>query len=52
MITSELVNKYVSWFDNYVNQFIKQFPDLAENIEIKAKLNVYQPSIDDNRALD
>ncbi len=36
MITSELVNKYVSWFDNYVNQFIKQFPDLAENIEIKA----------------
>ncbi len=36
MITSKLVNKYISWFDNYVNQFIKQFPDLAENIEIKA----------------
>ena len=36
MISKVLVSKYKVWFDSYVNQFIQQYPDLTENIEIKA----------------
>lgn len=36
MISQSLVSSYKIWFDNYVDQFIQQYPDLAENIEIKA----------------
>jgi hypothetical protein len=28
--------KYLNWFNNYVNQFIEEYPDLKENIQIKA----------------
>lgn len=36
MISIKLIDTYRFWFNNYVNQFIKQYPELAENIEIKA----------------
>ena len=36
MITKNIVEFYKSWFDNYVNQFVLQHPDLARNLEIKA----------------
>ncbi len=36
MITKNIIDSYKSWFDDYVNQFIQQYPDLSENIEIKA----------------
>ncbi|MDA3952522.1 MAG: HD domain-containing protein [Bacteroidales bacterium] len=36
MITQNTVELYKSWFDNYVNQFVRQYPELAENIGIKA----------------
>jgi putative nucleotidyltransferase with HDIG domain len=36
MISSERIDSYKHWFNNYIDQFIQQHPDLAENIEIKA----------------
>ena len=36
MISQEIVDGYKLWFNNYVNRFIKEYPDLSENIEIKA----------------
>lgn len=36
MITKEIVDTYKAWFDNYIDQFIDTYPDLSENIEIKA----------------
>lgn len=36
MISQKIVETYKFWFNNYVNQFIKEYPDLSENIEIKA----------------
>ncbi len=36
MITKNIIKSYKSWFDNYVNQFVLQYPDMSENIEIKA----------------
>jgi len=36
MISKEVLNKYHNWFDNYINQFLDQYPDLKENIIIKA----------------
>lgn len=36
MISQKLVQSYKLWFNNYVNRFIKDYPNLSENIEIKA----------------
>ncbi len=36
MISKKIVVKYNFWFNNYVEQFIQQYPGLSENIEIKA----------------
>lgn len=36
MIKPNIYNSFVSWFDNYIDQFIKFHPDLSENINIKA----------------
>ena len=36
MINKNTIDSYKSWFDNYVNQFVLQHPDLVENIDIKA----------------
>ncbi len=36
MITKNIIESYKSWFDKYVNQFVLQYPDMCENIEIKA----------------
>lgn len=36
MISQKLVELYKLWFDEYVNEFITEYPDLYENIEIKA----------------
>jgi len=37
MLTKEKVETYRDWFKNYVDQFINQYPELAENIIIKAE---------------
>ena len=37
MISKNIIKSYKSWFDNYVNQFVLQYPDISENIEIKAE---------------
>lgn len=36
MITKECIDSYKDWFTNYVNQFITNYPDFSENLEIKA----------------
>lgn len=36
MISRELVDSYKNWFDNYIDDFIKDHPNLEENIRIKA----------------
>lgn len=36
MITQKLVNSYKVWFDNYINHFRDKYPELIENIDIKA----------------
>ena len=36
MINKNTIKFYKSWFNKYVNQFVLQYPDLVENIEIKA----------------
>jgi putative nucleotidyltransferase with HDIG domain len=36
MISQDLVDSYKKWFDNYIDHFIKEYPDLEENIQIKA----------------
>ena len=36
MITKNIIESYKSWFDNYVNQFIQQYPEFIENFDIKA----------------
>lgn len=36
MITKEIVDTYKTWFDNYIGKFLNKYPDLSENIEIKA----------------
>jgi len=35
MSKNSLIKKYISWFDNYVNSFIKKRPELKENLLIK-----------------
>nr|MDA3781242.1 HD domain-containing protein [Bacteroidales bacterium] len=32
-----LIEKYISWFDNYINSFVEKRPDLKENLLIKAE---------------
>jgi hypothetical protein len=36
MITKSTVEKYKIWFDYYINQFLIKYPELSENIQIKA----------------
>ncbi len=36
MITQKIYETYKFWFTNYVNKFIMEYPELSENIEIKA----------------
>lgn len=36
MVTSALVRNYHVWFNNYIYQYINQYPGLKGNIEIKA----------------
>lgn len=36
MITKKNIDSYKSWFTSYVNQFIQDYPNFNENIEIKA----------------
>lgn len=36
MITQKIFETYKFWFNDYVNRFIKEYPDFSENIEIKA----------------
>jgi putative nucleotidyltransferase with HDIG domain len=36
MKSEKIIDTLVSWFNNYVNQFLIQFPELSENIELKA----------------
>lgn len=36
MLSKILVDSYKVWFDNYINQFRGRYPDLIENIDIKA----------------
>jgi putative nucleotidyltransferase with HDIG domain len=36
MITQKIFETYKFWFNDYVNRFIKEYPELSENIEIKA----------------
>ncbi len=36
MISRGLVNTYHNWFDNYIGQFLNKYPELEENIQIKA----------------
>lgn len=36
MITKSTIEKYKIWFDYYINQFLIKYPELAENIQIKA----------------
>jgi len=36
MISRELVDSYIEWFEEYVHQFIIEHPGLEENIQIKA----------------
>jgi hypothetical protein len=36
MISRKLVDSYKIWFNDYINQFLNQYPDLSENIGIKA----------------
>lgn len=30
------INKYIEWFNNYIDSFVDEYPDLKENILIKA----------------
>jgi len=36
MITKKIVYSYYKWFDNYIHKFLAEYPDLSENIQIKA----------------
>ena len=36
MITNDIVNNYKNWFDQYIDRVVQKYPDLIENIEIKA----------------
>jgi len=36
MIKEQQVSSYKIWFDQYINQFIQQYPEYTENINIKA----------------
>ena len=36
MIAKSTVEKYKIWFDYYINQFLIKYPELSENIQIKA----------------
>ena len=36
MITKDIVHTYHNWFNNYIEQFLVKYPDLSENIQIKA----------------
>lgn len=36
IISIKIVESYKLWFNDYVNRFIKDYPELSENIEIKA----------------
>lgn len=36
MISEEKVSNFKKWFDDYIYQFVNQYPDLDENIKIKA----------------
>lgn len=36
MITQKIFETYKFWFNDYVNRFVQEYPDLSENIEIKA----------------
>ena len=36
MINKELLDKYHQWFENYIESFLQKYPDLSENIKIKA----------------
>jgi hypothetical protein len=36
MLSVALVHFYHKWFNNYIDQYVQQYPNLKENIEIKA----------------
>ena len=36
MITKNIIDSYKLWFDNYINHFREKYPELIENIDIKA----------------
>lgn len=36
MLNSKIIEKYILWFDNYVNSWVEKNPDLKENLLIKA----------------
>ena len=36
MLSRKLVDSYKVWFDNYINHFREKYPELTENIDIKA----------------
>ncbi len=35
-MTEKLVDSYKIWFDNYIQKFLDKYPDLSENIRLKA----------------
>lgn len=35
MITKNIVKSYKFWFNQYVNKFVNEYPDLSENLELK-----------------
>lgn len=36
MLSAEVVQFYHTWFNNYIDQYVQLYPNLKENIEIKA----------------
>lgn len=36
MINKELLDKYHQWFESYIESFLQKYPELTENIQIKA----------------
>lgn len=36
MLTQKLLKSFHDWFSDYVNQFVNKYPDLEDNLEVKA----------------